>query len=193
MFLFLFVGPVYFHLTIPVIIVLLGFSAQDDRRTWIAVLLASIWCGWSRVNWYPMPGMIAAVLYFMEVPYRGKNIRSYLLKPALCFAIGILTAFLSQQIYIALSGVPDSGLFYTSLTSDLLWYRLWPNSSFFLGILPGALIVSLPLWIAMDLVISRRREDWHPLRIVLILGALFVLFLGGLVVSLKIGGGVNRS
>jgi hypothetical protein len=191
MFLLLFVGPVYFHLTIPVMIVLLGFSAQDDRRTWIAVLLASIWCGWSRVNWYPMPGMIAAVLYFMEVPYRGKNFWSYLLKPALWFVIGTLTAFLSQRIYIALSGVPDSGLFYTSLTSDLLWYRLWPNASFFLGILPGALIVSLPVWIAMYLVLSRRREDWHPLRIFLILAALLVLFLGGLVVSLKIGGGAN--
>ena len=70
MFLFLFMGPVYFHLTIPVIILLLGFSHQDDRRTWAAVLLASIWCGWSRVNWYPMPGMIAAVLYLMEVPYQ---------------------------------------------------------------------------------------------------------------------------
>ena len=191
MFLLLFVGPIYFHLTIPVIILLLGFSSQNDRRTWIAVLLASVWCGWSRVNWYPMPGMIAAVLYFMEVPYRGKNIWSYLLKPALWFVIGTLTAFLSQRIYIALSGVPDSGLFYTSLTSDLLWYRLWPNSSFFLGILPGALIVSLPIWIAMYLVSSRRREDWHPLRILLFLAALLILFLGGLVVSLKIGGGAN--
>ncbi|HEY3474230.1 MAG TPA: hypothetical protein VGK56_06430, partial [Anaerolineales bacterium] len=63
MFLFLFMGPVYFHLTIPVILVLWGFSSRDDRRTWIVVLLASVWCGWSRLNWYPMPGMIAAVLY----------------------------------------------------------------------------------------------------------------------------------
>jgi hypothetical protein len=191
MFLFLFVGPVYFHLTIPVIIVLLGFSTQNDRRTWMAVLVASIWCGWSRVNWYPMPGMIAAVLYLMEVPYQGKNIGSYLLKPALWFTVGTLTAFVSQRIYIALSGVPDPGVFYTSLTSDLLWYRLWPNPSFFLGILPGALIVSLPLWIAMYIVIRARTEDWHPLRLILIVAALLVLFLGGLVVSLKIGGGAN--
>ena len=70
MFLFLFMGPVYFHLTIPVILVLLGFSSQNDLRTWIVVVLASIWCGWSRLNWYPMPGMIAAVLYLLEVPYR---------------------------------------------------------------------------------------------------------------------------
>ena len=191
MFLFLFMGPIYFHLSIPVILVLLGFSAQNDRRTWIAVLLASIWCGWSRLNWYPLPGMIAAVLYLMEVPYRGKNIGNYLLKPALWFAVGTLTAFLAQQVYIALSGIPESGIFYTSLSSDLLWYRLWPNASYFLGILPGALLASLPLWIAMYVVIRARAKDWHPLRLALIGAALLVLFLGGLVVSLKIGGGAN--
>jgi hypothetical protein len=191
MFLFLFMGPVYFHLTIPVILLLLGFSRDDDRRTWIVVLLASIWCGWSRLNWYPMPGMIAAVLYLMEVPYRGKNIWGYLLKPALWFIVGTLTAYISQRVYIALSGIPDSDIFYTSLASDLLWYRLWPNASYFLGILPGALLASLPAWIAMFIIIRSRKSDWHPIRLALIFGALLVLFLGGLVVSLKIGGGAN--
>src|SRR5215210_6604811 len=105
-FLFLFMGPVYFHLTVPVILVLLGFSPQNDRRTWIVVLIASIWCGWSRLNWFPMPGMIAAVLYLMKVPYRGKNLWSYLLKPALWFTAGTLTAYVAQCLYIALSGIP---------------------------------------------------------------------------------------
>jgi hypothetical protein len=191
MFLFLFMGPVYFHLTIPVILVLLGFSRQDDRRTWIVVILASIWCGWSRLNWYPMPGMIAAILYLMEVPYQGKNIWNYLLKPALWFAAGTLTAYVAQRVYIALSGIPDSGIFYTSLASDLLWYRLLPNSSYFLGILPGALLASLPVWIVIYVVIRSRGSDWHPVRLVLIFAALLVLFLSGLVVSLKIGGGAN--
>ena len=43
----------------------------------------------------------------------------------------------------------------------------------------------------MYVVIRSRRSDWHPLRLVLIFAALLVLFLGGLVVSLKIGGGAN--
>ncbi len=191
MFLFLFMGPIYFHLTIPVIILLMGFSSQNDRRTWSAIILASIWCGWSRLNWYPMPGMIAAVLYLMEVPYKGKNLWRYLLKPALWFVAGTLIAVIAQRIYVALSGVPDSSIFFTSLASDLLWYRLWPNASYFLGILPGALLASLPIWIAMFIVIRSRKNDWHPLRLVLIFTPLFVLFLGGLVVSLKIGGGAN--
>ena len=191
MFLFLFMGPVYFHLAIPVIIVLIGFSAQDDRRSWVAVLVASIWCGWSRVNWYPMPGMIAAVLYLMEVPIAGKSLWRYLLKPALWFVIGTLVAFLSQRVYIALSGIPSSDLFYTSLTSDLLWNRLWPNPSYFLGILPGAVLASLPAWLAIWITLRARKSDWHPLRLFLIFAALFVLFVGGIIVSLKIGGGAN--
>ena len=191
MFLFLFMGPVYFHLAIPVILVLIGFSAQDDRRTWVAVLLAAIWSGWSRVNWYPMPGLIATVLYLMEVPVAGKSVWRYLLKPALWFVIGTLAAFLSQRVYIALSGVASSDLFYTSLTSDLLWYRLWPNADYFLGVLPGAVLSSAPAWLAMCIVLRARRSDWHPVRLFLIGAVLLVLLVGGIIVSLKIGGGAN--
>jgi hypothetical protein len=191
MFLFLFMGPIYFHLAIPVILVLLGYSYQNTRRTWIVVILASIWCGWSRLNWYPLPGMIAAVLYLMEVPIRGKNLWQYLARPALWFLLGTLTAFLAQRVYIALSGVPDSEIFYTSLSSDLLWYRLFPNASYFLGILPGALLASLAAWIVIARVIRFRWEDWHGVRLFFIIAALLVLFAGGLVVSLKIGGGAN--
>jgi hypothetical protein len=189
--LYLYMGPIYFHLTVPVILVLLGFSSQDDRRTWIVVLLASIWCGWSRVNWYPMPGIIAAVLYLMEVPYQGKSPFRYLLKPALWFSVGTLVAFLSQRIYIVLSGIPDSNVFYSSFTSDLLWYRLWPNSSFAFGILPGIFWSSLPLWLVIYISLRSSKGDWHPLRLLLLFAALLAVLLGGVIVSLKIGGGAN--
>jgi len=188
--LFLFMGPIYFHLAVPVIILLIGFSNQSDRRTWVAVLAASIWCGWSRVNWYPVPGMIAAVLYFMEVPIRGKNIWRYLLKPALWFVTGTLTAFLFQRIYITISGV-NSEYFYTSLSSSLLWYRLLPNASYFLGILPAALLAFLPIWLAIYIFLRSCKETIYTTRLVFVFAALLVLFLGGIVVSLKIGGGAD--
>jgi hypothetical protein len=184
-------GPVYFHLAIPVILVLLGFARENDRRTWIAVILASIWCGWSRVNWYPMPGIIAALLYLLEVPVNGKSLWRYLIKPALWFLAGTLVAFLSQRFYIALSGVGDSGLFYTSFISDLLWYRLWPNSSFSFGILPGIIWTSLPMWVTILLLLRARKGDWHPVRLLFIFLALLVICIGGIIVSLKIGGGAN--
>lgn len=191
MFLFLFMGPIYLHLAVPVIIVLAGFSLQNQRRTWIAVLLASIWCGWSRVNWYPVPGMIAAVLYLLEQPVNDKSLWRYLAKPFLWFVIGTLVAFLSQRIYVTLSGV-DPSLFYTSLSSDLLWYRLLPSVTYPLGILPAALLASLPMWLVMYMVLrSNPMKSWNPIRLILIAAALFILFVGGLIVSVKIGGGAD--
>ena len=191
MFLFLFMGPLYFHLAVPVIIVLWGFSLRDERRTWVAVVLASIWCGWSRVNWYPVPGMIAAVLYLLEQPMEGRSLWKYLSRPFLWFITGTVVAFLSQRVYSQLSGVGE-GSFYTSLSSELLWYRMFPNATYFLGILPAALLASLPIWLAVFLVIrSNPAASWHPIRLTLIVGALLVLFVGGLLVSLKIGGGAD--
>lgn len=191
MFLFLFMGPIYLHLTVPVIIVLWGFSTHDERRTWVAVLLASVWAGWSRVNWYPVPGMIAAVLYLLEEPIDGKRLWNYLIKPLLWFVLGTIIAFVSQRIYIALSGI-DSTLFYSSLSSDLLWDRLWPNASYSLGLIPAVLLASLPMWLVMYWVLRvEKKETWHPVRLLLIFAVLFVLLVGGLLVSLKIGGGVD--
>ena len=191
MVLYLFQGPVYFHLAVPLILILWGFSVQNNRRTWIFLILASIWSGLSRINWYPMPGILASVLFLLEVPYQGKKFWRYLLKPALWTVVGFGVAFASQRAYIALSGISSPNFFYTSLTSNLLWYRLFPNASYSVGVLPAALIASLPMWIASFLTLRQRRTDFHPLRLGLIFAALLALFVGGLVVSMKIGGGVD--
>lgn len=186
--------PLYLHLAPPVLLVLWGFSVKDTRRTWIFLILASVWAGLSRLNWYPVPGMIAAALYLLETPYRPQttahrppSIVSYLAQPAAWFVAGSLVAFLSMQTYIALSGIEKTGDFYTSLTSSLLWYRLWPNATYRLGVLPGIALYSLPMWIVLALSLARR--DMHPLRVSLLLLGLAILFAGGIVVSMKIGGG----
>ncbi len=193
--------PLYLHLAPPVLLILWGFSVQDARRAWVFVLLASVWAGLSRLNWYPVPGMIAAALYLLETPYRPRkvddrpqtivhrlsSIVSYLAKPASWFLVGTLTAFLSMQAYIAWSGIGKSSDFYTSLTSSLLWYRLWPNATYSLGVLPAIFLYSLPMWIILSVAFVRR--DMHPLRVNLLVLGLAVLFAGGIVVSMKIGGG----
>ena len=190
-FLFLFMGQIYFHLTVPIMIMLIGFSLHNDRRNWFVILLASAWCGWSRVNWYPMPAMIASVLYLLEMPVKGKSLQQYLWRPFLWGIVGTLTAFAFQRIYIAISGVSDSQYFYTSVASALLWYRLWPNATYPTGILPGAILASSAVWLGIYLVIRARRDSFHPSRLILLVLALVVLFIGGLLVSLKIGGGAD--
>ncbi len=190
-FLFLFVDGLYLHLAVPLCLVLWGFSAQDDRRTWLFVILASLWSGVSRINWYPVPAMLATALYLLEVPYRGQKFWRYLLKPAAWFVIGTGLAFAAMRAYIAASGVTNPLYFYTSLSSNLLWYRLWPNASYALGVLPAILLFSLPVVLVIGLALARGRGAFHPLRLALLGLALLVLFAGGLVVSMKIGGGAD--
>jgi len=192
-FLFLLQGPVYIHLLVPVLIIVIFASPQNHGHTLLAVILASIWAGISRINWFPVPGLLAAVLYLVEVPVlRGsKRLLAYLWKPVSCFLVGTLTSFISQYLYILLSGNLDRQAFFSSLTSDLLWYRLLPNTTYPPGILLGSLIVSLPILLLLFWMIRGRLRSLHPIRWFCISVALGLLFAGGSVVSVKIGGGAD--
>lgn len=199
-FLFLFQGPIYYHLLVMPILVLWGFDRRHFWRSLGVVLVASAWAGVSRVNWLPMPGLLAAALYFLEQPVRGEPEASaskktllpwrYLLPPVIWTAAGTLLGYAVQQAYKLWSGNPPE-LFGSSFTSDLLWYRLLPNPTFPLGILPSAVLVSLPLVLLAVLRLRGRAHNDHPLRLLGLAGILLVLFLGGVVVSVKIGGGSN--
>jgi hypothetical protein len=187
-FLFLQQGPVYYHLILCPIIVISGYSGQKFCKTLLFVVLSSIWAGISRVNWIPVPGLLAAIFFLIETPYND-DFFQYVKKPLMFLFIGITFGFISQVAYIPLSGNDNLQLFTTSFTSDLLWYRLLPNSSFSVGILPGILIITLPIGIYV--VKNLFNQKLHIIRKLGFLAILMVLFLGGLVVSVKIGGGSN--
>jgi hypothetical protein len=189
-FLFLLIGPVYYHLQVVLIIVLLGYDRRRPWKTLITVILASIWAGVSRINWFPVPGMLAATIYLLEVPVNNRAILRYLAKPLFWTIAGTLVAFGSQAAYATLSGNPTE-LFTSSFSSDLLWYRLLPSPTYPLGILPAALLVSSPLFILIYYRLSKNWRSYHPLRLLGVAAILLVLFAGGLVVSTKIGGGSN--
>jgi hypothetical protein len=189
-FLFQFQGPVYFHLLFMAILILWGFDRVHIWRSLIVVLIASLWAGISRVNWVPVPGLLAAALYLMEVELKGKPLWNYILPPAIWVLAGTATGFASQQAYQLWSGNPPAW-FGSSFTSDLLWYRLLPNPTYPLGILPSAVLVSLPLIGLMVLKISSRWHQYHFIRLLGLAAILGVLFVGGVIVSVKIGGGSN--
>ncbi len=204
--LFLFQGPVYYHLLMMVILVLWGFNRLHPWRTLVVVLLASLWAGISRVNWLPVPGLLAAAMYFLEVPYCSNNISrdetggrlkslvqgyfGYLIPPVAWTMLGSITAWGSQQAYQVISGNPTT-YFGSSFSSDLLWYRLLPNPTYPLGILPSALLVSVPVFALMVLRLMPIWRNFHWLRLLGLGAILGVLFGGGVVVSVKIGGGSN--
>jgi hypothetical protein len=195
-FLFLFQGPVYYHLLVMVILVL---WLANPRRPWLTlmvVLVASAWAGISRINWLPVPGLLAAAIYLLETPFPSGSSRNtqhaprYFAPPAIWTLLGTLTGYLAQTAYKYLSGNPLA-YFDSSFSSDLLWYRLFPSVTYAGGILANAVWVSLPvvaiiLWRFWN---DRRQINlWRWLGLAAILG---VLLAGGLVVSVKIGGGSN--
>ncbi len=189
-FLYFFQGAVYYHLQVCVIIILAGVSTRHPWRSLIFVILASIWAGASRVNWFPVPAMLAIAIYLLETSFAGKGWR-YWSTPIVWGVSGLVAALASQFIYINISGNADISTFGSSFTSDLIWTRLLPNDTFPLGILLGITIVSAPLIIAIIQMLRGKFSQLHPLRWVGIFAMLSVLFLGGLIVSVKIGGGAD--
>jgi hypothetical protein len=201
-FVYLFNLPLYLHLPLMIFPLLWLFRAEDDRRTWILLILTSVWAGLSRLNWYPMPGLILSTLWLLESGGRwtvdGKSglraVAHRFWKPTAWTISGSLLAYGVSQAYIVLSGVEKSN-FFTSLTSDLLWYRLWPNETYGLGILPGIILFSLPLWVLVAVKDSKISRLWRePLEMfdsLAIFAMLLALFIGGIFVSMKIGGGAD--
>jgi hypothetical protein len=190
LFLFLFQGAVYYHLQVCVIIILYGIALKHPWRSLIAVLAASFWAGMSRLNWYPVPAMLAIALYLLEQPFPGgERPWRYARTPVLWGAAGMAAALAGQAFYISISGNTNLEAFGSSLTSALLWYRWLPSPTNPIGIIPGVLLVSLPLWALLFWAARSQPRAVHRLRWFGLLAMLLILMLGGLVVSTKIGGG----
>jgi hypothetical protein len=180
-------GAVYYHLQVCVILILAGVSTKKFWRSLIFVLLASFWAGMSRVNWFPVPAMLAIAIYILETAINDKGWR-YWVTPFIWGIAGLVAAVFAQFFYIQISGNADVRNFGSSFTSDLLWDRLLPND-IFSGVLIGVALVSAPLIISLFQNMRGRLSNVHPLRWLALLGLVLVLLLGGLVVSVKIGGG----
>ena len=190
LFLFFLQGAVYYHLQVCVIIVLGGVDVKHPWRSLAAIVGASIWAGMSRINWFPVPAMLAVTLYVLERPLReARGPWNYLKAPVAWGVAGAVAALVGQAFYVVISGNKNIEAFASSFSSALLWYRWLPSPTNPIGIIPGVLIVSLPL---IALMVWRMRAEpagLHPLRLISLATMLLVLLAGGLVVSTKIGGG----
>ena len=190
-FIYMFQGAVYYHLQISVIIILLGVRREKANLSFIAVVLASLWAGISRLNWVPVPAMLAIMLFLLEEPVSNyRNLWHYLKKPIIWTITGVGAALASQSLYVLWSGNTDNvASFGSSFTSSLLWYRLLPNSTYQPGIVYATLLISAPLIGIIITSLYKKRQQWHWIRLVGLWAMLIVLLVGGLVVSTKIGGG----
>ena len=189
-FLYFFQGPVYYFLLISLIPILWGFDAKKFNRTLLLVLIGSAWAGASRVNWIPVPALLAVTLYFLEAKVADVNWPHYLRKPVIWFASGVVVALLAWMGYAQLSGHPV-GNFGIYFTSNLLWYRLLPNATFTGGVILITLLASFPLLGIIVIRLYQSGSNYHFIRYLGIASILLILFTGGLFVSTKIGGGNN--
>ena len=185
-------GDLKYELQVCVIIILLGTSRQHPWRTLLSLLVASFWAGMSRLNWYPVPGMLAATLYLLEEPLRkDQTVFRYIRQPLLWFLVGIGAAFCGGAFTSLLTQSPVWGLslgFGTGIPS--LWYRLLPNPTYPVGVIPGIILFSLPLWWMLASTFNKSsRSNGHFIRWLGLGASILVLFIGGLYVSTKIGGG----
>jgi len=196
LFLFLLRVGLYYHLEVMIILPLLFIDTKKKWRSSIVVILASLWAGISRVNWFPVPAMLAIAIYLLEEPIESaavkvsfKRYMEYFSTPLVWGIAGLASAFLMQWVYVFLSGnAQNADAFTSSFTSDLLWYRLWPNENFPLGVIPAILIISGPM-LACIVIALRKRNAMHPIRWAFLVTMLLVLFAGSAIVSTKIGGG----
>jgi hypothetical protein len=82
-------------------------------------------------------------------------------------------------------------LYLTDLRHPMLWYRLLPNATSHLGILPWILIVGLPPGLVIAWALLRGEPAWRWWRLLAVgVGALGFLVIG-LLASVKMGGGDN--
>ncbi|MCX8061066.1 MAG: hypothetical protein N3D16_00640 [Anaerolineales bacterium] len=194
LFLYLLLGPVYYHLQLAVIPLLLWFRPNVETTATksvsiLVLVLSSLWAGLSRLNWYPVPALIAVLLYLLETPYFG-NFWRYFWRPLVWTIVGVGFALTAHWGYVQLSGNPPAW-FGTSLTSQLLWYRLFPNATYPMGILLASWVVIFPMGLLIYHRFTQYRTAVCSWRWIGLFGILLGLYLGGLVVSVKIGGGSN--
>jgi len=188
--LFCFQGPIYFQLMLIILIVLLGFNKDKLGFSLVCVAAASLWAGISRVNWFPVAGMLAVTLYVLEMPYDSKSFWKYWRWPIVVVILGMILAFGSSFVYSAISG-QNPEYFIMSFRMPLLGYRLLPSKAYGLGIIILTIIAGLPALLIVFWRILPQVRQWHALRLLALLSIVISLMATGFVVSARIGGGNN--
>ena len=134
--------------------------------------------------------MLAAFLYLIEKPRRDQTWRLYLQMPVIWILVGTGMAFLSYIFYSQWTGNP---MVASDPTFNYSFWpmRLLPNDQYILGVFPGLVVVTLPLVIFLTLWLFNNGKFIDRTRIFNILGILGLFLIGGLFVSLRIGGTFN--
>lgn len=203
---FLFQGPVYAPLVLSAWLV--AAAVRPDHTgfwRWAAAVLGTFTAGFyaalSRWTWLPGPAVWGVMLALAGECEQAED-RDFwpsarsggwlgairrLIPAAVIGVAGLVGGLLANDKLFSPKALKSSTVF----AQPLLWYRLLPNVNYSTGILIGLALAVLPvisllLWLAFT---RRWRLDWS--QAAAYLAGAIALSGGGIVASVKIGGGNN--
>lgn len=154
----------------------------------VVVVIAGVYASLSRWTWSLAPAAWAALIdLFLYYPQRRPPLFQKILPTALLAMLGAAAGLVLGQR--SLFNYVTSESFVSS--QPLLWYRLFPNETYSLGIILGTLITTGPLLAVLFWWMSSHtwRLDW--IQRLAIWGTLLGFLGAGWFASAKIGGGSN--
>jgi hypothetical protein len=178
-------GPVYPTLTLAVILPVIFMRSGLGWRI-LAAVAASLFAGLSRFTWVlAIAGMVGLIDLLLFYPARKGTWIQRLVPTGMLILAGLVPGMAVSwpEVFSSQGEMIQS--------QALLWYRLWPNSTYSFGILFGSVLASgAMLILVLYWMVSRtkRLDFWQSAAI---LTAVIGLLIAGLVASVKIGGGSN--
>jgi hypothetical protein len=190
-FLFLYQGPIYPPLILSAILVVLLVRKDHLVLSLVGVALAGYYASSSRWTWAPAPAIWAVLILVSGLELKAQESRRSVLRQLLPIlligGVGLATGYFAKSSFFDVQEITTS----TALEQPLLWYRLFPNATYPIGITIGLAFAAGPLLVWMVWAVLTRwwRVDWlQGLTYALAVLATLVV---GLVISVKIGGGSN--
>ena len=201
------------HIHPPLVICAIIVALVWERPLWIAIpliALTSYFAAISRNTWLFAPGMWAAMLELCTPAIQDNKINKKTWSRVISVGLaGIVGGYLAPSLVpelirwfgsiggqannldgIHIGGSISISSVRTMISSQsLLWYRLFPNTTYGPGILIGLLFAAAPLMVILIHLLRTHRWMLNRWQKFAIAASLFAFLVVGLVASVKIGGG----
>ncbi|PKO14182.1 MAG: hypothetical protein CVU39_15425 [Chloroflexi bacterium HGW-Chloroflexi-10] len=191
--LFVYQGAVYYNILLSVVILIWGYEKNNFRKSFIFMILASIFGGLNRINWAFTPPILFFIVWIIDHPEVLVGVKAqglYLLKLALWGLSGAIMGIGALFLYYIGLGGYTLATFIERMSATSVWYRLFPSSTFSLGVLAATILTVIFCWIILFTEYSKFIQ-LPGFQKFLLLSMNLVLFLGSIMVSVKIGGGAD--
>ena len=184
--LFLSQGPVYAPILLTAVLVV-AFNSVSLTKRLASSALASLYAGLSRWTWMFAPGIWGVLIDVGEYHLERKG--TWLRRTWPVILIGIAGSL--PGLLVNWERFFKSGESTMSLSQPLLWFRLFPNSTYAPGILLGVIFATGTL--AVLLLGLSLTQNWrlNGFQLLVFSTAIVGTFIVGSVISTKIGGGSN--